>query len=642
MNERAEAFEDEYRRLIAQVPLPDALKDTYDICDCLRETSDKATYRIRSRSDGRFYLLKIAADGRENLASEHELLCALSHPAIPRAALYLEQDGRQYLVREYIEGLTLDECVTRDGPMPPRRAVSVVLELCGALEYLHAQRPPVIHRDIKPQNVLLTESGRCALLDFGIARHFDDAADRDTVFMGTRATAAPEQFGYMQTDVRSDVYSTGLLLLFLLTGLLDPKAVSAVPQGSLGRIIRRCMRFDPADRFPSIARMRRRLARLLRNRAKRGQFACLCALLLALGAGAFPSDFYAPVPAVTFTPAPVASASPAPRAEYVFSSPLIEQAVRHELGMDADAPIMLEDLSRVTKVLICGDKIYDAWEEHYISGTHNYLGGVAESSVGTIGTLADIANMPNVTELALYNQQISDLSPLAGLHLARLGLGGNRITGVSVLPTCGDLTELLLTGNPIADIGALAQIGTLQSLDLSDTLVTDISPLAGLPLAFLSLLESPVQDYAPLKELPQLVWLRLSDLTAEQAAICGELYRMQDLTMYRCNVSDLSMLQNLTDLSFLDLMNNHVSDLGPIGRFSKLEGLGIEGNPLTDLSALLRLDRLAYINLSNVDAADYTVLASLPSLHTVDCTSEQSARIEQALSGKDVQINVLR
>ena len=81
MNERAEAFEDEYRRLIAQVPLPDALKDTYDICDCLRETSDKATYRIRSRSDGRFYLLKIAADGRENLASEHELLCALSHPA---------------------------------------------------------------------------------------------------------------------------------------------------------------------------------------------------------------------------------------------------------------------------------------------------------------------------------------------------------------------------------------------------------------------------------------------------------------------------------------------------------------------------------------------------------------------------------
>jgi internalin A len=310
--------------------------------------------------------------------------------------------------------------------------------------------------------------------------------------------------------------------------------------------------------------------------------------------------------------------------------------------MDKNTPIMPEDLSRVTKILICGDKIYDSWEEHYISGTHNYLGGVAETSAGTIDTLADIANMPNITELALYNQRIDDLSPLAGLHLVLLGLGGNRITDLSILPACGEIAELLLAGNPVSDIGVLAQIGTLQSLDLSDTRVSNIAPLAGLPLAFLSLLEAPVRDYAPLRELPRLVWLRLSDLTAEQAAICGELYQMQDLTMYRCNVSDLAMLQDLTDLSFLDLMNNHVSDLSPIGRFPKLEGLGIEGNPITDLSALSRLDRLTYINLANVDAADYAVLAQLPDLRTVDCTSEQSERIGLALSGRDVQINVLR
>jgi serine/threonine protein kinase len=260
MNERTAAFEDEYRRLIAQVPLPDTIASAYELCDCMRESAEKATYRVRSRSDGRFYVLKIAVAGRENLASEYELLRALSHPAIPCAALHLEQDDRQYLVREYIEGTTLDESIAQDGPMPARRAVSIVLDLCGVLEYLHAQRPPGIHRDIKPQNVLLTGAGRCALLDFGIARRFDDAADRDTVCMGTRATAAPEQFGYMQTDVRSDVYSTGLLLLFLLTGSLDPKAIPGLPPRTLRRIIRRCTRFDPADRLPSIARLRRRLA----------------------------------------------------------------------------------------------------------------------------------------------------------------------------------------------------------------------------------------------------------------------------------------------------------------------------------------------------------------------------------------------
>ena len=646
MGEYRTVFDTEYQQIIAQIPLPDAIAGAYEVRDCLRETAEKATYVVRSRTDNKPYILKTAiAQSKEPLRSEFELLSALNHPQIPRAVLFMEEDGRQYFIRTYFEGVTLEEFVVENGPMTCSDAIGVVDRLCDTLRYLHTRRPPVIHRDIKPGNIILTPQNDCALIDFGIARRFDGAANRDTVCMGTKATAAPEQFGYKQTDVRSDVYSTGVLLLFLLTGSFDTAAVTAVRHKRLQRTIRRCMRFDPADRYPSIDRLKRSLDRLLSQKPRRLRIALLCALGPVLFAGAlalFPRVLPAAATPGSSPVSAMAESAPQSDAEYTFACPLIEQAVRQTLDIGADTPVTQKDLERVTSLLICGDKVYDSWEDHHISGTHDYLLGVQETSVGTVDTLADIAHMKNLTELALYNQQIVNLAPLKGLRLTKLGLGGNRIVDLSVLQDCGPITELVLTGNPISDISPLAELNTLQSLDLSDTRVVSIEPLSGLPLSFLSLIETSVQDYSPLTRLSQLVWLRLSDLNPDQAAVCGELLRLQDLTMYRCGVSDLSMLKELTDLSFLDLMDNNVSGISTIGYFPKLEGLGLEGNPVSDLSALSELKKLQYVNLAGVAADDYAVLARLPALRTIDCTADQSGRIEQALEGADVQINVLR
>ena len=100
--------------------------------------------------------------------------------------------------------------------------VSLGQKLCALLEILHGQEPPVIHRDIKPENIVLPPDGEVGPIDFGIARRYKDCQDTDTRHMGTRSTAAPEQYGCAQTDRRTDLYALGMTLIWALTGKYDP------------------------------------------------------------------------------------------------------------------------------------------------------------------------------------------------------------------------------------------------------------------------------------------------------------------------------------------------------------------------------------------------------------------------------------
>ena len=157
MKQHITTFCNHYQSLIAQIPLPGELTNDYEILDCLRETLHKSTYLVRSRGSQELYILKTAsASCMEDIKAEYQLLKGLSHPCIPRAILYLARDDKRYLVREYVAGTTLAQSIDEDGPMTAREAAKITVQLCGVLQYLHSRRPPVIHRDIKPQNIILT------------------------------------------------------------------------------------------------------------------------------------------------------------------------------------------------------------------------------------------------------------------------------------------------------------------------------------------------------------------------------------------------------------------------------------------------------------------------------------------------------
>lgn len=176
---------------------------------------------------------------------------------LPRIEDCYERDDELVVIMEYVRGETLHETVYRRDPSLDLTR-EVFPQLCDAVTELHEGfDPPLIHRDLKPGNVILSE-GNLTLIDFGIARAYREGAEGDTASFGTRAYAPPEQFGYGQTDVRSDVYALGMLLYYLLTeevpsprlagGAFDEPGVPV----ALRPVLARATAFDPAARYPSV------------------------------------------------------------------------------------------------------------------------------------------------------------------------------------------------------------------------------------------------------------------------------------------------------------------------------------------------------------------------------------------------------
>ncbi len=147
------------------------------------------------------------------------LLAGLMHPNLPRIYDHFSENGRWYLVMDFIEGQTLEEYLTQKGDtLPLEEVLEIGIQLCNVLNYLHTRQPSIIFRDLKPDNVLRTNDGQLYLIDFGIARHFKPGQARDTVAFGSPGYAAPEQYGKAQTAPSADIYSLGAILHQMLTG----------------------------------------------------------------------------------------------------------------------------------------------------------------------------------------------------------------------------------------------------------------------------------------------------------------------------------------------------------------------------------------------------------------------------------------
>jgi WD40 repeat protein len=148
------------------------------------------------------------------------LLAGLTHPNLPRIYEQFTENGRSYLVMDFIEGETLDDLIKKlpGHRMSGERVLDLALALCSVLEYLHNRHPPIIFRDLKPANVMITPAGHLFLIDFGIARHFKPGQKKDTAALGSSGYAPPEQYGKSQTTIRADIYSLGATLHELLSG----------------------------------------------------------------------------------------------------------------------------------------------------------------------------------------------------------------------------------------------------------------------------------------------------------------------------------------------------------------------------------------------------------------------------------------
>lgn len=227
-------------------------------------------YLAQEISSGIYYAAKIVlksnADHKIDISleiarQEIQMLQNLRHPAIPQISGVIENENYVCVIQEYIEGKNLNALVDQFGPYPADYVVSLAKQICAFLAYIHSFHPPYIYRDMKPANIILQPSGYIKVMDFGIMRTYKPGKMKDTVALGTRGYAAPEQYGTAQSDPRTDIFGLGVTMYFLLTGdeprnpnfngMKPIRALNpSIPKG-MEYIIEKCTRIDPNQRYQS-------------------------------------------------------------------------------------------------------------------------------------------------------------------------------------------------------------------------------------------------------------------------------------------------------------------------------------------------------------------------------------------------------
>lgn len=205
------------------------------------------------------WALKVMSCDDTLAENELSILKKLNHPAFPRVVDVIREDGKIIVVFDYYEGPNLQELLNQYGRFDEKNVINWSLQILDALSYLHkCTLNPIIYRDLKPSNLIITGDGAIKLVDFGAARLFSENGKNDTIYLGTPGYAAPEQYGSGQTDIRTDIYNFGMTVFHLLTGIhplkcneLQMKNIlenTGISNGLIS-VILKCTAKDPDERF---------------------------------------------------------------------------------------------------------------------------------------------------------------------------------------------------------------------------------------------------------------------------------------------------------------------------------------------------------------------------------------------------------
>lgn len=201
---------------------------------------------VLDRDTGKIYVRKCLETFNLEV---YERVAGLHNVHIPGIAAWKLEDDRLWLIEEYVNGETLEECLAGGRAFSREEAVGIIRQVCEALACLHSQEPPVIHRDVKLSNIMISHDGIVKLIDYNAARLYEKGLNQDTRLIGTEAYAAPEQFGFAQTDARTDIYALGVVFNYLMTGEHVNRRTA---DGACGAIVKKCTQMDPDRRYQSV------------------------------------------------------------------------------------------------------------------------------------------------------------------------------------------------------------------------------------------------------------------------------------------------------------------------------------------------------------------------------------------------------
>lgn len=629
--------------------LPEDMQEHWTVYECLKESEDSSTFLVKETATGILCVLKWGRNRQtEFLRNEMEIMKKMADrklSGIPKAYRIFEENGEVYLVREYIEGMSLAQMVLQKGGISEAEICRISRKICQTAEQFQNPDEPMIHRDIKPENIVVTPGGEVVFIDFGTMRSYKKDGSRDTFVVGTRGTAAPEQYGYTQTDQRTDVYAIGQTMLYMVSESYEMNQLSeCAVSRRMKKIIEKACSFEPDKRYGDAAQLRRAVEKCQANNRKK-VYKKAGAVFGLIAAGYILAIFSPDGTVIENKRIETAEQSVAEeqiQAEITFREELIEEAVRKELGLSKTDKITASMLEDVRKLRIVGKEILDDedtfWGEgHHVDGKDSSFGSVR----GNITDLSDLAQMVNLEELALCNQKIEDISGLKELPLKKLYLSKNMITDFSVLLNLIDMDTLCIMENPAENLSVIGECTGILRLNIQGMNLTDIDFLKNLSLDYLDMSNVEVENniFEPLTEMKKLDTLCMCDVNEAAAETLSQMSTLKALFMWGDStiLENLKPLKGMTHLETL-AFTTQISSLEGIEQFPSLNFLSVSFSPVKDLSPVTGAKNLQVIDISNADIKNFEPLFGHSGLTEVHCTEEQKEEIMKIDSSPDFEI----
>lgn len=629
--------------------LPEDMQEHWTVYECLKESEDSSTFLVKETATGILCVLKWGRNRQtEFLRNEMEIMKKMADrklSGIPKAYRIFEENGEVYLVREYIEGMSLAQMVLQKGGISEAEICRISRKICQTAEQFQNPDEPMIHRDIKPENIVVTPGSEVVFIDFGIMRSYKKDGSRDTFVVGTRGTAAPEQYGYTQTDQRTDVYAIGQTMLYMVSESYEMNQLSeCAVSRRMKKIIEKACSFEPDKRYGDAAQLRRAVEKCQANNRKK-VYKKAGAVFGLIAAGYILAIFSPDGTVIENKRIETAEQSVAEeqiQAEITFREELIEEAVRKELGLSKTDKITASMLENVRKLRIVGKEILDDedtfWGEgHHVDGKDSSFGSVR----GNITDLSDLAQMVNLEELALCNQKIEDISGLKELPLKKLYLSKNMITDFSVLLNLIDMDTLCIMENPAENLSVIGECTGILRLNIQGMNLTDIDFLKNLSLDYLDMSNVEVENniFEPLTEMKKLDTLCMCDVNEAAAETLSQMSTLKALFMWGDStiLENLKPLKGMTHLETL-AFTTQISSLEGIEQFPSLNFLSVSFSPVKDLSPVTGAKNLQVIDISNADIKNFEPLFGHSGLTEVHCTEEQKEEIMKIDSSPDFEI----
>ncbi|MBQ4462904.1 MAG: protein kinase [Eubacterium sp.] len=618
--------------------------------------SDKGmTYLLYSETLKRKCILKIRKhpDAGRIKNDEAATLKELEKYGItaPRLIKTGEIQGYTYLIREYIEGQTLENYAGKKGNFSEGELLGIGIKLINIIKELHSVNPPIIHRDIKPGNIIVVKGTediqdvKLVLIDYDTARVYKDDATSDTMLMGTKQTAAPEQFGFAQSDVRTDIYGFGKTMIYLACNAYDERKLAYTSYSKkLIKLMISCVSLDKKDRPASADTLHKELTnlyekwthtrmhggtffrRLFLNKHSKVSIICFMAALVLISAGAVcigynigisvdknagtpeQNQVHAASPAAidattradtairTDTTKEITSKLHKPDEEVDFGgSESMETAVRTALSMNKGS-VTYKDLSKIKSLYAIGNMSSDkATSYRYLDTYDNLLTDPEHDTHTTIdpldGDIEDLSLLSYMTSLKkcyLAHQNFSDITPILDLPI----------------------TELAIVDSPVDDLSGIDALTHLKELTIGRLPIENLDPIKGLKqLNFLTLNELDIESLAPVPK-EHMTFLTLDDVQLDKP--------------------DMDTISEMKLLDILEVGNMDEEYLYKIGNLPTITDLRIRSIPLTSgFTKFGRMDNLEHIYLaSSVDSVEG--LDRYPLLKTIQCNSHVWRMIKDA------------